>query len=249
MKKRVIGISLLLPALLISCSSKKDDTKKDDRAYYVDAYGKIVDKLTEYESKTELKSLTFPDDYDEFTEYGNVTGTKAMIYFYELLYKNKNYPIVDNPVKIIADYKKNNVLVQHNDNYFKNVMDKENNKINVEIYGTTATDDYSLLAYTNVSINYDFDNGKLIGFELFVFDVNNDNSLECKIAQKYENDKMYELKYAKEAEACNIYNDIYLSYYGSLDTAVLAGDFSAEYIKSIDDTFGEEFFTGNSQVK
>lgn len=165
-----------------------------------------------------------------------------MIYFYELLYKNKNYPIVDNPVKIIADYKKNNVLVQHNDNYFKNVMDKENNKINVEIYGTTARDDYSHLAYTNVSINYDFDNSKLIGFELFVFEANNDNSLECKIAQKYENDKMYELKYAKETEACNIYNDIYLSYYGSLDTAVLAGDFSAEYIKSIDDTFGEEFF-------
>lgn len=44
MKKRLIGLSLLLPALLISCSSKKEDTKKDDRAYYVDAYGKIVDK-------------------------------------------------------------------------------------------------------------------------------------------------------------------------------------------------------------
>ena len=238
MKKKLLVPIVLSSLLLASCKGNSNDTVKDDREYYVDAYGEIVDVLTQVENKPEVKSMIYPKDYykEEIDKY-NITATKAYIYFYKLLYANTNYPIVNKPVKCTMDYKKDEEVIQHNDSYLKNTIDKENNKINLEMYGYSEIKEYSEIAYVNVSIDYDFDKEEIVAFDLSIFGVEGD-SLKVGLIQSYKDDSFYSLKGDYEEEVIEDFNPIYQDFYNSLEDSVVAGDFTYEYTKSVDDIVG-----------
>ena len=135
------------------------------------------------------------------------------------------------------DYIKDEEVFQHNDIYLKNTIDKENKKINLEMYGYSETKEYSEIAYVNVSIDYDFDKEEIVAFDLSILNVEGDSLKACLI-QSYKDDSFYSLKGDYEEEVIEDFYPIYQDFYNSLEDSVVAGDFTYEYTKSVGDIVG-----------
>lgn len=242
MKKKIIGITLAMGALLLaSCGA--NDSKRDT---YVNVLNQCNEKLQEY-SDTKLASSISMDNFTSSSQFGNITATRTFVYYMSLLYKNPNFKITEDAVSVDSDYVKDGAVLQDNEITILGKMDEESGLVNFEIYGTCANmySEPSYL-YIIVEIHFDFKNSILNDFDLYLFDVENgDLDKNNPYVHRYMDGNLY-YGLTDEEHSLVFYDYANTNYWSkhkdNLKNAEKIGDFSYEYTKATNDILGEDYF-------
>ena len=238
--KKIIFLSLAGTLLLTSCFGKNVDDTANDRAVIVDCYKEVSTALDSNKTNSLTKnSLDLPSTvYEKTDDSYNVNATKQMIYFLSLAYENENMPVGAVTSHITCDAKdESGIVIQENDLMIKSILDRDNNKVLCEVYGTTKeVSEDANHAFIVCEVNYDFSSNKVNSFDLYIEDKGENAYLDFFL-QKYENNTLYDYKEYTEpydTEIKEYYNTNYwTNFNATFETAVEAGDFSDEYNESL----------------
>ena len=176
--KKTILLPLACVLLLASCKATNVDNLTDtnnnfnEREIYVDCFKEVSQALdSTNKANGQTNSLDIPStEFEKMTDYSNLEGTKAMISFLSLVYENEKFPIDDVTAHITCNaYDENENVLQYNDMNIKSILDKENNKVLCQYYGTSkmALED-EITGYIVVEVNYDFNTNEVKSFDLYM---------------------------------------------------------------------------------
>lgn len=242
MKKKIIGITLAMGALLLaSCGG--NDSKRDT---YVEVLNQCNKKLQEC-SDTKLASSISMDNFSlRKTDSGDITSTRTFVQYMSLLYKNPNFKITEDAVSVDSDYVKNGKVLQDNEITILGKMEEESGLVNFELYGTCANM-YSepCWFYFMFEIHFDFTKGILNDFDMYLYDVENgDLDKNNPYVNRYMDGNLY-YGLTDEEHSMVFYDYVNTNYWGKhkegLKNAEKIGDFSYEYTKATNDILGEDW--------
>lgn len=244
MKKKILGFTLAIGvALLAGCSQKNQQ-----REVYVEVLNKCEAKF-EKKSETKLTSSVSIDNFylpsEDVSNY--IDATRTFVHFLSLLYANENFKITDDAVCVNSDYVKDGVILQDNEIAILGNMDEENGFVNFELYGTCeGTNSTPGYLYMLLEINYDFKEGILKDFDMYMYNLKDDDlDKSSTSANRYVGGSLY-YGYT-DIEHCEVFYEYVSENYWTkhkdrLVNAEKIGDFSYEYTKATNDILGDNFF-------